>query len=174
MTGPTNRPAPLGTASSGHNAATNATTAGNTTGSIGDCVFVDRNNNGFREPDERGIVGAVVTLTVFDGTVLEAAADSDCFYTFDGLPAGTYTVAVNSTSNPTNGQKSRTVSLAAGENNADVDFGYSVTGVKGVQVEAQPLLAFTGGNALFGAAVALILAGLGGLLAFRKKQKFLR
>jgi SdrD B-like domain len=160
-------------------------------------VFLDRNSNGLRDAGERGIGGVLVTLTVFDGTVLEAVTDEDCFYTFDGLPAGRFTVAIQSTSTPTNGPNRRNVVLAPGETNLNIDYGYSLAGVQGIQIVAQdqpqgdpvPVddsqvlgqverqdrvqdqLAFTGGNALFSAALALILAGLGGLLTFRRVRK---
>jgi uncharacterized repeat protein (TIGR01451 family) len=64
--------------------------------SIGGYVYQDRNANCLREPGERGIPGAIITLT---GTVpcstpvtLTAVTDENGQYNFPGLKPGTYTV----------------------------------------------------------------------------------
>ncbi len=107
--------------------------------SIGDTIFEDGNGNGSFDMGE-GLAGITVTLTGVDGagnlieltTTTDAAGD----YSFDGLPAGDYTVAVDESSLPLNLQGNNTVdpdggndstadlTLAAGEANDAQDFGY--------------------------------------------------
>lgn len=124
------------------------------TGSIGDLVYFDRDGDGVRGAplDEPGIGGAEVTLTfagadgilggagAADDIVVVQVADSDGGYDFTGLPAGDYTVevtnglpssAVNSddpdvAGNPDVGDSMSSVTLGAGEDNNDQDFGYDV------------------------------------------------
>ncbi len=141
------------------------------TGSIGDCVWVDRNLNGVADPDERGIPGAVVTLTLSDGTTRTTTAAADCFYSFDGLQPGVYQVEIMATSTPTNGSRVKTVTLAEGQVYADADFGFSTTGVKGVQVQAENPLALTGARSLLMSALALMVLGFGGLLATARRRR---
>ncbi|MBL9138576.1 MAG: CSLREA domain-containing protein [Verrucomicrobiales bacterium] len=74
------------------------------TGSLGDLVFRDENNNGLRDPSEPGIQGAQVrvfldngdgALGIFDedlGTSVITAADGS--YQFAGLPDGDYLVVL--------------------------------------------------------------------------------
>ncbi|BAN03690.1 SdrD B-like domain-containing protein [Ilumatobacter coccineus] len=124
------------------------------TGSIGDLVYFDRDGDGVRGAplDEPGIAGVEVTLTfagadgilggagAADDIVVTQIAGSDGEYDFTGLPAGDYTVevtngipttAVNSDDpdvpgEPDVGDSSSSVTLAAGEDNDDQDFGYDV------------------------------------------------
>ena len=66
-------------------------------GEIAGSVFVDENNNGFREPGENGIESVEITLTgtdVFGNAVdITALTDADGQYTFGGLNAGFYTLS---------------------------------------------------------------------------------
>ena len=75
-----------------------------------------------------GIEGILVTLSDENGVVIDSVlTDENGNYLFDGLPAGTYTVSV-----PTTGlndetlttPESFTVTLAAGEEDLTLDFGY--------------------------------------------------
>lgn len=142
-------------------------------GSIGGCVWIDRNLNGAIDPDERPIKGAVVILRTVDGQELRVSAGDDCGYIFEGLAAGTYEVEISSSTNPTNGSKIRSVTLGAAQVINDVDFGFSTTGVKGVQVTqvAEEGLALTGAMSLVMAAIALVAMGLGGLLVTRRRTR---
>ena len=59
--------------------------------SIAGSVYADLNNNGFREPNETGIANVLITL---GGDKNESTlTDANGNYSFDGLQAGTYTVA---------------------------------------------------------------------------------
>ena len=99
-------------------------------GSIGDTVWLDANGNGWMDGDEFGIAGVRVLLTT-PGTAgaIEAFTDADGHYLFPDLAAGSYDVTVDVTTAPTNTSLTtvgaKTVSLAAGENYPDADFGFS-------------------------------------------------
>lgn len=77
------------------------------TGTIGDFVWIDANRNGLQDSDEMGLNGVSVelydssmnlirTVTSFTGGTLVQPG----FYQFEGLCAGTYSVAVNATTVP--------------------------------------------------------------------------
>mgnify|MGYP006254845563 FL=1 len=96
--------------------------------SLGDYVWLDENGDGVQDSDEMGIEGILVTLSDENGVVIDSVlTDENGNYLFDGLPAGTYTVSV-----PTTGlndetlttPESFTVTLAAGEEDLTLDFGY--------------------------------------------------
>ncbi len=101
---------------------------GYTGGSLGDRVWNDVNGNGVQDPDEPGIPGATVKLA--NGTT--TTTDSNGFYGFSDLPAGSYTVTVTvpagwvATSDvdgvATPGKA--IVSVTAGVDRSDVDFGF--------------------------------------------------
>ncbi len=105
------------------------TIAANTgTGTIGDTVFNDPNNNGVQDPGETGVTGVTLTLSGTDTnnnpinqTVVTNAAGN---YQFTTLNPGTYTVTATppagSISTNTNPQ---TVTLTTGQNIPTVDFG---------------------------------------------------
>ncbi len=135
---------------------------GQPTGMIGDTVFVDKNKNGKQDPGEPPIEGAIVNLTLPDGTVFEAATDENGRYKFNNLPAGSYVVEVQATKGPTNGPKRRTVVLTDAKTmDMDQDFGFaSAADVRGRTIDAS--LAYTGGNTqvLVMTGLALLAAGI--------------
>ncbi|MDO6737735.1 SdrD B-like domain-containing protein [Wenyingzhuangia sp. 2_MG-2023] len=121
-------------------------------GSIGDTVWYDADGNGAQNGSELGLEGATVTLD--SGTPSNTAddvtttTDANGNYLFENLPAGDYTVSVD-VSTVTGGlpvgvtvtELSQTydndgtgtadtsdVTLGAGENNLDQDFGYQGLG----------------------------------------------
>jgi len=105
-------------------------------GSLGDFVWTDTNGNGIQDAGEAGIPGQTVTLSgTVSGTTVTGPNGE---YAFTGLPAGTYTVSVgtptgmtpspvgaagSTPSNDSNGSGT-SVSLAAGETNPTIDFGF--------------------------------------------------
>ena len=116
------------------------------TASIGDRLWNDANGNGVQDAGEAGINGATVQLLDTTGTVIATTTTSgDGNYTFGNLGAGTYTVKVV-TSSLTAGMtptydldgvatpNAATLTLAAGANRTDVDFGYKHTGSVGDRV----------------------------------------
>src|SRR5262249_45988018 len=113
-------------------------------GSIGDFVWHDLNGNGMQDAGEPGIPNVSVTVTWlgFDGLVgggddisYTTTTDSAGKYTVGTLPAGTYTVTVNTASLPDNFMQTfdldgtvtantASLTLNPGENRTDADFGY--------------------------------------------------
>lgn len=137
-------------------------------------VFKDTNRNASLDSNERGISRAKVQLTLANGQILNAATDVSGFYEFSGLPVGDVGVQVMATTSPTNGSTLRQFTLASDQQVNDVDFGFSPSAVKGVQLEADANgnspLAFTGtDSALRIIGFALCLLGLGILLAPRRR-----
>ncbi|TKB05876.1 SdrD B-like domain-containing protein [Desulforhopalus sp. IMCC35007] len=114
------------------------------TGSIGDTIFFDVNNNGIQDSGDVGIAGVEVTLigdVDLDGTpdTLTAVTDRNGNYLFDGILPGDYSVTVNPSTLPAGINQTydldgldtpdaSDLSLVAGEDNLDVDFGYTGTG----------------------------------------------
>jgi len=73
------------------------TVAAAPTGSIGNFVWSDLNNNGLQEFDEPGLPGAPLTISGANlppGYVKTVTADSNGAYQFSGLPAGTYAISL--------------------------------------------------------------------------------
>ncbi|CAN98241.1 MULTISPECIES: SdrD B-like domain-containing protein [Sorangium] len=106
-------------------------------GSIGDKVWFDANADGIEDPEELGISGVVVDLFgdancdgVADGALLQTAVTgANGVYRFTELEAGCYVVDVDDTTLPlghvlTSDDEPLGVSLDAGENVANADFGY--------------------------------------------------
>lgn len=100
---------------------------------IGDRVWIDANSNGVQNSTEVGLSGARVVLLNSTGTPIRTNTTSSTgAYLFNNVPAGTYTVVVTAPANfgPTwdadgIGTPNRTtVTVAAGENRLNVDFGY--------------------------------------------------
>src|SRR5207249_2530044 len=105
-------------------------------GSIGDYVWDDANHNGIQDMTELGIPGVTVTLTGPGGTQT-ATTNGVGYYQFTNLIAGTYTVTVGAppagyvptltgvlpTSTDSNASPA-TVTLAAGDSDQTIDFGF--------------------------------------------------
>jgi SdrD B-like domain/PKD domain len=105
--------------------------------SIGNFVWNDTNRNGIQDAGEPGISGVLVTLSNGATTTTNASG----FYSFTGLPAGTYSVTFNTPagfvatpsnvgndatdSDPINGTVSGIV-LAEAETNNTIDAGFNV------------------------------------------------
>ncbi|MEO1429041.1 MAG: SdrD B-like domain-containing protein, partial [Cyanobacteria bacterium J06633_8] len=106
------------------------------TGSIGDTVYTDENNNNQQDEGETGIPGATVTLTgpgadgqlgTPDDTTQTTTTNEQGIYNFPNLPAGNYRVTATSPregDNPTQTQPD-TVELQPGQNLETVDFGFA-------------------------------------------------
>jgi hypothetical protein len=74
-------------------------------GSLSGFAYYDANNNGQVDINERAISGVLVKLT--GGTVSKSAlTDTDGRYTFDNLPAGTYTISETQALGYTDGSES--------------------------------------------------------------------
>ncbi len=117
------------------------------TAKLGDTVWVDLNGDGIQTPNEPGIPHATVTLVWYgqdgvfgggDDATLTTITDSKGNYQFIDLPSGNFQVNVNPATIPANllptydldGKATANVtlvSLAVGESNPAVDFGYKGT-----------------------------------------------
>jgi hypothetical protein len=105
-------------------------------GSIGNQVWYDINGNGVQDLGEAGINGAILELHNASGTLLATTVTAgDGSYTFSGLPGGTYTVTVITSSLPAGAVPSydldgiatpntAAVPLTGGQSRTDADFGY--------------------------------------------------
>ncbi len=118
-------------------------------GSIGDFVWLDINGDGVQDPGEAGIPGVKVTLTTTVGgatVTYPATTGPDGQYLVSGLPLGTFTVTVDSTSLPagmlptfdadgtTTPNTSSTTLTAAAPTVVDQDFGYQGPGEIGDKI----------------------------------------
>ena len=113
-------------------------------GSVGDRVWLDSNGDGVQDAGEAGING--VTVQLLDGAnnvVGTTTTAGDGNYTFNNLAPGTYTVRVSSLPagvvetydlDGVASANQATLTLAAGANRTDVDFGYRYTGSVGDRV----------------------------------------
>ena len=119
-------------------------------GAIGDTIWFDTNQDGLQTPDEFGLEGITVDLTWLgpdgvpgggDDITLTTMTDADGNYIFEGLPAGEYVVEVDESTLPAGiaptydaddgtaaADSSSALTLAAGEENLDQDFGYAGSG----------------------------------------------
>ncbi len=116
------------------------------TASIGDRVWLDTNGNGAQDAGEAGINGVTVQLLDSGHHVVATATTSgDGNYTFGNLEAGTYTVQIVASTLPPGVSpsydldgiatpNSATLTVNAGDNRTDVDFGYKNTGSVGDRV----------------------------------------
>jgi uncharacterized repeat protein (TIGR01451 family) len=101
---------------------------------IGDYVWFDSNANGVQEGDELGIPDVTLILTAGDDTLLTSTTDISGTYLFDELPAGDYTITVQTDTLPSEVlqtfdpdgtlDNSTSLSLSTGNNRDDIDFGY--------------------------------------------------
>lgn len=101
-------------------------------GSIGDRVWFDGNMNQIQDSEEVGLIGIRVDL--LDETMMNIGSTStgiDGIYTFTDLPEGSYTVVITPRSDllatfDLDGtlDSQTTVTLGAGEDRTDVDFGF--------------------------------------------------
>ncbi len=106
-------------------------------GVIGDTIFLDRDSSGAPDPGE-GLEGVRVGLYDITGTILLATTvtDENGNYTFGNVPAGTYTVKVDTTTLPgglinsvdpdtaSPGDSQSIVTIGPGGVNLLQDFGY--------------------------------------------------
>jgi len=144
-------------------------------GTIGDTVWSDENNNGIQDNGEKGIAGATVRLTLPDGTTIVATTDAGGAYLFSALEAGTYTseLILSSISDSAEGSLnlttpgSFTIRLQDGESYLDADFGVVATLLKaGIDADAIPALAIA-----LAIALALLIAGAAVvLLTIRRRE----
>ncbi len=117
------------------------------TGSIGDQVFLDQNLDGTQNAGEGGLPGVDITVTWLgpddvvgggDDIVYTTTTDSNGEYVVDDLPAGEYVVTVDTddlpadhvnVADPDGGSDSTaSLTLGAGEDDEDQDFGYAGNG----------------------------------------------
>jgi fimbrial isopeptide formation D2 family protein/uncharacterized repeat protein (TIGR01451 family) len=108
-------------------------------GSLGDRIWLDRNGDGAQDAGEPGLPG--ITVELLDGAnavIATTTTGANGIYTFSGLPAGNYSVRVDTATLPAglaptfdlDGIATAHVAaapLAAAQNRADVDFGYNGT-----------------------------------------------
>lgn len=139
-------------------------------------VWYDRNRNGLRDADERGIAGVVLRVSAEGSAPLTAVTASDGSYRIAGLVPGTYVLSARTVDVPTNGAKDRTVTLTAGTIDPQQDYGYANAKVLGITSEreaegVEAPLALTGAQSLLLLAAALILVGAGGLLVDRRQSR---
>ncbi|NOK83600.1 MAG: hypothetical protein GFH27_549305n176 [Chloroflexi bacterium AL-W] len=115
------------------------------TGSLGDRIWYDADNDRVQDASETGLGGVTVNLVWYgpdgvpgggDDVTSTTTTDANGIYTFDNLPAGTYNVQVDtgtlpgSITNPTyelDGTLDATtvVELGAGQDRTNIDFGYT-------------------------------------------------
>ena len=121
--------------------------------SLGDRVWVDANANGIQETTEIGISGVSVILADGNGNTLDTTTTSaNGSYTFTGLLAGDYSVSIDPSTLPASlvstydlddgvgtlpaTPNSASVSLAPGEANNKLDFGYlQLSSISGTVME---------------------------------------
>jgi uncharacterized repeat protein (TIGR01451 family) len=121
----------------------------NQPGTIGGTIYSDADGDGSNDSGEAGLAGVPVTLYDSGGNVVATTTtNADGSYSFEGVPAGTYTVVVNddgtATGQPPSGfspgsetgdpdgtgtPNVASVTLAAGESAPNTDFGYNNPGL---------------------------------------------
>jgi SdrD B-like domain len=143
-------------------------------------VYVDVNKNGSQDPNEPGIPNATVTITSASGVVTTVTTDVNGAYSAPCLD-GPYTVTVSgggisAGAKPTDGSLPRSVTVTKPTPN--VNIGFAKAQVKGVEIDAQPDIAFTGTPIptfrLIGMAFGLILVGSAFIGGSRPKRRTVR
>lgn len=116
------------------------------TGTIGNYVWLDGNENGWQDASEQGIAGVIVTLYAADGitSLATAVTDGNGLYSFTNLPDASYVVgfsslpvgttrttivgslqdALNSDINSQN--KTDLITIVSGSTNLNVDAGFYI------------------------------------------------
>jgi large repetitive protein len=141
-------------------------------GSIGERVWIDKNKNGVQDPGEPGVGGVTITLKSAGSPDRTVQTDADGRYRFDALPAGSYTVTVDSLKNPSNGPKVRIVNVSANEIVRTVNFAFAKLGdVRGVSIDAPRELAFTGSDVFGLIAQGLILLLIGSTIVVTTRRR---
>ncbi len=140
-------------------------------GSVGGTVFIDRNRNGVRDPNEPVVPSAVVNLRTPDGRVLEAQTDASGAFRFTQLTPGAYVASVEATKPPTNGPAERTITLTDAQPvGPATDFGFgSATDVMNAAI-VEPI-AFTGSPARTMTLLALVALSVGSLLVLVSRRR---
>jgi len=135
-------------------------------GTIGDTVWSDENDNGKQDNGEKGIAGATVRLTLPDNTTIQMNTNANGLYLFSGLAAGTYKseLLMSSIPDPAEGSLklttagSFTIQLAEAESYLDADFGVVATLPKtGMSTDVLTL-------------IALALLAIGGLAVLSTRR----
>ena len=98
-------------------------------GSIGDFVWEDTDGDGNQDGGENGLPNIRLQLTQNGSTIAYRTTNSSGWYLFTGLSAGTYVVDVDEGTLPqgyalTTHNEPMTVSLSAGQDFDEADFGY--------------------------------------------------
>lgn len=107
------------------------------TGAIGGVLWIDRDGNGLQNGAETGLNNVRVILRDFAGVEIGSTLTVNGSYSFNSLPAGNFTVAVDGTTLLPDlalsvGTDPRMVTLTPGEVNGNINFGYrGTTGVSG-------------------------------------------
>ncbi|MBI5877175.1 MAG: DNRLRE domain-containing protein [Chloroflexi bacterium] len=131
---PTTTPTPTATPTQTHTPTNTPTPTPTPTtvllGSIGDFVWHDADRDGVQDAGEDGLSGVRIDL-IQSAVVLDTVfTDAGGYYSFVGLAAGAYTLALDPWTLPpgyslTSGTEPRVVVLGSGENLTSVDFGYA-------------------------------------------------
>ncbi|MCO6452258.1 MAG: hypothetical protein J5I90_15860 [Caldilineales bacterium] len=103
-------------------------------GSIGDFVWDDRDGDAIQDLGEPGIPNVVVKLENSAGIVITDTTDANGNYGFFDLPAGAYTVTVDTTTLPPQFNlittaNPQTVDLAINEDYENADFGFKASAI---------------------------------------------
>ncbi len=107
-------------------------------GILGNFVWLDLNGDGVQDAGESGISFVEVVLTTQTGSVYTTTTDSDGYYAFGNIPAGTHNVQITTNTLPAGvsptydydggNDQQASVALGAGGINLDIDFGYQYAG----------------------------------------------